>query len=141
MSNTNRDPGAPLDSEGIPDYADDASPERTNVPEPQRLSTPTEEPAASTDFGTTAEEQRSGESLDHKLEREVGEDPGSTRPGQEDQSPYEREIPPAESDLAVHETLPGQIDEAGADAGAAGADAAGADAGAAGDVDRLGEPP
>jgi hypothetical protein len=107
----NTDPGAPLDSQGIPDYADDASPERGDLPEPQRFPTPTEAPAASTGFGTTAAEQRAGESLDQKLSREApGDDAqaGAARPADE-HSPYEREIPPAESDLAVHETLPGEI--------------------------------
>jgi hypothetical protein len=113
----NIDPGAPLDSQGIPDYADDASPERRDVPEPQRLPTPTEAPAASTDFGTTAAEQRAGESLDRKLSRETPDAPPEPRASgpsgsSEEHSPYEREIPPAESDLAEHETLPGQIDEA-----------------------------
>jgi hypothetical protein len=109
----NIDPGAPLDSQGIPDHADDASPERRDVPEPQRFPTPTEAPTVSTGFGTTAAEQRAGESLDRKLSRETPDAPEPRTSGSsEELSPYEREIPPAESDLAEHETLPGQVDEA-----------------------------
>jgi hypothetical protein len=114
VSDPNVDPGAPLDSQGIPDYADDASPERADVPEPQRLPTPTEAPTASTDFGTTAAEQRAGESLDGKLARENPDEAGDeTAPSErpDEHSPYEREIPPAESDLALHETLPGTVDD------------------------------
>jgi hypothetical protein len=105
----NTDPGAPLDGEGIPDYADDASPERRDLPEPQRFPTPTEAPTASTDFGTTAAEQRAGESLDQKLQRETPDELKAEAGRSDERSPYEREIPPADSDLAEHETLPGEV--------------------------------
>jgi hypothetical protein len=128
MSERNRDPGAPLDSQGIPDIADDSSPEREELPEPQRHVTPTERPVASMGYGTTSAETRAGETLERKLareNREETEDPLRPRdPGQplddpaqdgegvvppydeqsrQNLSPYERQIPPAEEDLAQHE--------------------------------------
>jgi hypothetical protein len=61
------------DDEGIPEIADDATPERARVPDPQEAPLPAERPLASTDFGTTASEQRAGEGLDRKLAREQPE--------------------------------------------------------------------
>lgn len=64
------EPDPRWDDEGIPDIADDATPERTRYPEPQEQPLPGERPQAVTDFGTTADEQRQGESLDGRLARE-----------------------------------------------------------------------
>lgn len=64
----NRDPGADLDAEGIPDIASDQQPE--HVDDPERVSVPTEEPVVSTSWGTTAEEVEEGEGLERKLARE-----------------------------------------------------------------------
>lgn len=71
------EPVSDPEAEGIPGYADDdssADPERdaaraADGPSPVAL--PTDRPIASTDFGTTAEEQREGEPLDDRLRREV----------------------------------------------------------------------
>jgi len=64
------------EAEGLPGYADDdsfADPERDSSraadgPSPAAL--PTDRPLASTEFGTTAEEQREGEPLEGRLSRE-----------------------------------------------------------------------
>ena len=115
MSERNRDPGVPLDSQGIPDVADDATPEREELPEPQRTPAPAETPVVSTDYGTTAAEQRAGEPHERKLQREIREDvdesvvddegvvPPYDEQAEQNLSPYERQIPPAEEDLSQHE--------------------------------------
>jgi hypothetical protein len=64
------EPDPRWDDEGIPDVADDATPERGRVPDPQEAALPGERPQAVTDFGTTAEEQLAGEPLDRRLARE-----------------------------------------------------------------------
>jgi hypothetical protein len=64
------EPDPRWDDEGIPEIADDATPERTRLPEPQEQPLPAERPVAVTDFGTTAREQGEGEWLDRKLARE-----------------------------------------------------------------------
>lgn len=56
--------------EGIPDYADDASPERGQVPDPQEPALPGDEPQAVFEHGTTVDEQLEGERLDRRLARE-----------------------------------------------------------------------
>lgn len=56
--------------EGIPDYADDASPERGRVPDPQEPALPGDQPQAVFEHGTTIDEQLEGESLDRRLARE-----------------------------------------------------------------------
>lgn len=90
MSERNRDPGAPLDGQGIPDTADDQTPERSRLPDPDRYPTPTEAPVVSTSFGTTAEEQAEGESLERKLTREEQQPTGERRrEGEVDEWPEE----------------------------------------------------
>jgi hypothetical protein len=66
-------PGVDDDSDEIPSIADDASPERTRVPDPQEAALPSNRPQGVTAFGTTVDEQREGESLDQKVAREVPE--------------------------------------------------------------------
>ena len=70
------EPVSDPEAEGIPGYADDdsfADPERgasreADGPSPAAL--PTDRPLASTDFGTTANEQLEGEPLEDRLRRE-----------------------------------------------------------------------
>ncbi len=66
------------EDEGIPDL-DQALPQKEETGDPQEgLVVPRDEPRAVEENGTTAEEQREGESLDERLAREEGEDrPGS----------------------------------------------------------------
>jgi hypothetical protein len=71
----NRDPGADLEREGLPEVADDETPGAGNVPEPQRVALPTEEPVASTSYGTTELEQVEGEPLETRLAHEEPERP------------------------------------------------------------------
>jgi hypothetical protein len=64
------------EAEGLPGYADDdsfADPERNAgraADGPSAAALPTDRPIASTEFGTTAEEQREGEPLEDRLRRE-----------------------------------------------------------------------
>lgn len=61
-------------AEGLPDVADDDSPERAGYPEPEEGARPSEDGYAGVDaVGTTTEEQIEGESLDDKLDREQPE--------------------------------------------------------------------
>ncbi|MFB9837580.1 DUF5709 domain-containing protein [Actinoallomurus acaciae] len=66
---TNRDPRSELEEQGIPDLQD-GYPEQQWAEDPQQAPVPGDEPVAVEDFGTTAEEQRAGESLDGRLSRE-----------------------------------------------------------------------
>ncbi len=59
------------EDEGFPDTADDATPERRDVPDPEETPLPGEEPVGVNQFGTTAEEELEGETLDQRLAREV----------------------------------------------------------------------
>ena len=64
------------EAEGLPDYADDdsgAAPRFADGPDPATL--PADRPMAVDRFGTTAEEQRAGESVEYKLAREEPEPP------------------------------------------------------------------
>jgi hypothetical protein len=64
------DPGSALEDEGVPDLSD-ALPQKVITGDAQEDPTPPgERPAASVDFGTTAEEARSGEPLAGRLARE-----------------------------------------------------------------------
>lgn len=59
-----------LDEEGIPDL-EGPLPEKVMTGDPQEgLSPPNEKPRAATDWGVTAEEQREGESIALRVERE-----------------------------------------------------------------------
>ncbi|WP_329245155.1 DUF5709 domain-containing protein [Actinoallomurus sp. NBC_01490] len=66
---TNRDPRSELEEQGIPDLQD-GYPEQQWAEDPQQAPVPGDEPVAVEDFGTTAEEEREGESLDGRLSRE-----------------------------------------------------------------------
>jgi hypothetical protein len=75
---TERDIHSEMEDEGIPDLQD-GYPEQYWAEDPQRAPVPGDRPIAVDDFGTTAEEQSEGESLDGRLSREepdVGE-PGA----------------------------------------------------------------
>jgi hypothetical protein len=79
---TDRDPRSDLEDQGIPDLQD-GYPEQEWAVDPQEEPVPGDEPAALDDFGTTAEEQREGESLDGRLSRE---EPEIGTPGAEETS-------------------------------------------------------
>jgi hypothetical protein len=71
-----RDPASErtLDDEGVPDLEGPLD-EKVITGDPQEgLPPPNDAPHASVDFGTTAEEQRRGESLDRRIAREVPDD-------------------------------------------------------------------
>lgn len=73
---------------GIPDL-DDGTPEASAAEDPEFAPPPGEHADASVDFGTTAEEQAEGESLDGRLDREapdVDVDPG-IRPAEDPNGP------------------------------------------------------
>jgi Family of unknown function (DUF5709) len=77
---TERDFDSELEDDGIPDLQD-GYPQQYWAEDPQRAPVPGDRPIALDDFGTTAEEQREGESLDGRLSREepdVGEPGAST---------------------------------------------------------------
>jgi hypothetical protein len=76
----NRDPGADPEREGLPEVADDETPGAGHVPEPQRVTVPTEEPVASTSYGTTMREQVEGEPLELRLAHEEPERPETEDP-------------------------------------------------------------
>ncbi len=79
QSDRKEDSVSPED-EGIPDHGGPA-PGKEETGDPQEgLLPPSDEPRAAEDFGTTAEEQRAGESLDDKLAEEVPERSPDTRP-------------------------------------------------------------
>lgn len=61
----------------FPDIVDDAYPENDRVPEPQRPALPGDTLLGADAVGTTVEEQLEGESLDHKLGREIPDDLGT----------------------------------------------------------------
>jgi len=71
-----RDPASDrtLDDEGVPDLGGPLD-EKVITGDPQEgLPPPNDAPGASVDFGTTADEQRHGESLDMRIAREVPDD-------------------------------------------------------------------
>lgn len=70
----NRDPGADLETEGIPEVADDSRPGTGQAPEPELPVVPAEQPVASTAYGTTLREQRQGEPLETRLAHEEPDD-------------------------------------------------------------------
>ena len=67
-----RDPRSRLEDEGIPDLQA-GTPEQQWAVDPEEMPVPGDEPAAVDDFGTTADEQREGEPLDGRLDREEPE--------------------------------------------------------------------
>lgn len=92
-----RDPGAPAEAVGVPDYADDRQPGVDA--DLDEFVVPVEEPVVSTSYGTTAAEMEAGEGIERKLAREepdvgaedaegggwdpVEDDPDDPRPAEE----------------------------------------------------------
>lgn len=98
-----RDPGVDPEDVGVPEVADDLEYEQGEVPQPSKQPMPTEDPVAVTDYGTTAEEQRVGESLDRKLSRELPDDLDAQLAESDDATPAEQ--------AAMHiEELPNDAD-------------------------------
>jgi hypothetical protein len=60
-----------LEDEGIPDHGGPAPGKEATGDQQEGLLPPGDEPRAAEGFGTTAEEQREGESLEEKLEEET----------------------------------------------------------------------
>jgi hypothetical protein len=88
VSERDRDSLADPDSVGIPEVVDDATPGSGNVPEPEVAAVPTEQPVATTSYGTTAWEQAEGEPLETRLAHEEPDrpelgDPRNVRPAEE----------------------------------------------------------
>ncbi|MBA9005162.1 MULTISPECIES: DUF5709 domain-containing protein [Thermomonospora] len=75
---TERDPRSRFEDEGIPDLQD-GTPQQQWAEDPEEMPLPGDEPVAVEEYGTTAEEQSAGESLDRKLSRETPE-PGTEEP-------------------------------------------------------------
>jgi hypothetical protein len=73
------------EDEGIPEVSQDDSPTMERAEDPQFAPLPGERPGASVDFGTTAEEQAEGESLDGRLARELPDDASDVRPAEDPQ--------------------------------------------------------
>jgi hypothetical protein len=80
MREPGRDPESPLEDEGIPDMQD-GTPQQQWASDPQQQPVPGDEPLAADDYGTTAEEQHEGESLDGRLAREEAEPSSEPSPG------------------------------------------------------------
>jgi hypothetical protein len=75
------------EDEGIPEISQDDSPTMDRAEDPQFAPVPGERPGASADFGTTAFEQSTGESLDGRLAREVPDDATDVRPAEDTDAP------------------------------------------------------
>jgi hypothetical protein len=73
------------EDEGLPEVANDDSPTAELAEDPEFAPLPGERPGASVDFGTTAEEQAEGESLDGRLAREIPDDAPDVRPAEDPQ--------------------------------------------------------
>src|SRR4051794_28364238 len=73
MERRDYDPGSRFEDEGIPDLQD-GTPEQQRAVDPQELPLPGDEPVAVDEYGTTADEQASGEPLDVRLAREEPEE-------------------------------------------------------------------
>ena len=97
----NRDPGADLDSEGVP--ADDRTSGWGEVPDPEVPAAPTDVPVGSAEYGTTAMEQAAGEPFDVRLAREEPDEPASapedrTGPAEE-AAVHVVQVPPTAADV------------------------------------------
>ena len=71
------------EDDGIPEVAQDDFPTQDRAEDPQFAPMPGERPGAAGDFGTTAFEQSTGESLDGRLAREVPDDAPDVRPAED----------------------------------------------------------
>lgn len=80
-----------LEDEGIPDLQD-GTPQQQRSEDPQEMPVPGEHPVAAADFGTTADEQAEGESLEGRLVRERA-DPAAA--GDPDEAAREARAPSA----------------------------------------------
>jgi hypothetical protein len=65
------DPESPLEAEGIPDLSDALDSKRITGDAQEELQPPRDYPIAVEDYGTTAAEQRAGEPLELRVEREL----------------------------------------------------------------------
>lgn len=90
------DPGSRFEDAGIPDLQD-GTPEQQWSEDPEELPLPGEQPNASVDWGTTAEEQREGEPLGRRLARERS-DPSLTEIGDDLEGTDDRDVDQVESD-------------------------------------------
>ena len=105
------------EDEGLPEVANDDSPTAELAEDPEFAPLPGERPGASVDFGTTAEEQAEGESLDGRLAREIPDDAPDVRPAEDPQradAQLEQDLDTADSDSGTNRT--GDDVEATADA-------------------------
>ena len=105
------------EDEGLPEVANDDSPTAELAEDPEFAPLPGERPGASVDFGTTAEEQAEGESLDGRLAREIPDDAPDVRPAEDPQradAQLEQDLDAAGSDSGTGRT--GDDVEATADA-------------------------
>ena len=85
-----------LEDEGIPDHGGPAPGKKATGDQQEGLLPPGDEPRAAEGFGTTAEEQREGESLEERLEeeapdRQAGEPPHMGRLVEEGSGVTDRE--------------------------------------------------
>src|SRR6476659_6383579 len=105
------------EDEGLPEVSQDDSPTMERAEDPEFAPLPGERPGASVDFGTTAEEQAEGESLDGRLAREIPDDAPDVRPAEDPQradAQLEQDLDTAGSDSGTNRT--GDDVEATADA-------------------------
>ena len=105
------------EDEGLPEVANDDSPTAELAEDPEFAPLPGERPGASVDFGTTAEEQAEGESLDGRLAREIPDAAPDVRPAEDPQradAQLEQDLDTADSDSGTNRT--GDDVEATADA-------------------------
>jgi len=70
---------SPFEDQGLPDL-EDGAPQQRWARDPEQAPVPGDRPVGVEEFGTTYAEMNEGESLDHKLSREVDEgDPSGRR--------------------------------------------------------------
>jgi len=84
------DPGSRFEDAGIPDLQD-GTPEQQWSEDPEELPLPGDAPGASVDWGTTAAEEREGEPLDRRLDRERS-DPALTEIGDDLEGTSEQDL-------------------------------------------------
>jgi hypothetical protein len=81
MSTRFPDPGSELEEEGIPDLSDALPVKEITGDGQEEQAPPRDYPVAAEDFGTTAAEQRAGEPLDLRMQRELPDTPDGADPG------------------------------------------------------------
>ena len=79
------DPGSELEDEGIPDQSDALPLKEITGDAQEVLAPPRDYPVAADDWGTTAAEQREGEPLELRVQRELPDTLGEADP---DSTPY-----------------------------------------------------